>query len=168
MDMTEKGATITMGAQSTDTQRTLVLVKPDAMHRALAGEVISRLERKGLRIVGIKLLRVTEELAGRHYEAHREKPFFGSLVAFITACPIIALVVEGRNAIEVVRQTMGQTDPAKAAPGTIRGDLAMDIQNNLVHGSDSLESAQREINLFFNSGELLSYSRSIDCWLGAQ
>ena len=156
-----------MESHKDTTQRTLVLVKPDAMHRALAGEVISRLERKGLRIVGIKLLRMTEELAGRHYEVHRDKPFFGSLVEFITACPIIAMVVQGRNAVEVVRQTMGQTDPSKAAPGTIRGDLAMDIQNNLVHGSDSAENAQREIDLFFSCGEILSYSRSIDCWLGA-
>ncbi len=149
-------------------QRTLVLVKPDAMQRGLAGEVISRFERKGLRIVAARLLQVDEGLAGRHYEAHREKPFFNSLVEFITACPIIAVVLEGRNAIDVVRQTMGQTDPAKAAPGTIRGDLAMDIQNNLVHGSDSLESAQREIALFFKEAEVLSYRRSVDTWLGAQ
>jgi len=156
-----------MGTQPTATQRTLVLVKPDGMNRALAGEIISRLERKGLKIAAIKLLRVTEELAGRHYEAHREKAFFGSLVEFITSCPIIAMVVEGRNAVDVVRQTMGLTDPAKAAPGTIRGDLAMDIQNNLVHGSDSTESAQREIGLFFDQEEILSYVRTIDGWLGA-
>jgi nucleoside-diphosphate kinase len=149
-------------------QRTLVLVKPDAIQRGLAGEVISRFERKGLRIVATRLLQVNEELADRHYEAHREKPFFNSLVEFITACPIIALVLEGRNAVDVVRQTMGQTDPAKAAPGTIRGDLAMDIQNNLVHGSDSLESAEREIALFFKDVEVLSYRRSVDAWLGAQ
>ena len=155
-----------MGTQST-TQRTLVLVKPDGMHRALAGEIISRLERKGLRIAALKLLQVTEELAGKHYEAHKEKPFFGSLVEFITSCPIIAMVVEGKNAVEVVRQTMGQTDPAKAAPGTIRGDLALDIQNNLIHGSDSPDSAMREIDLFFKAGEILHYTRSIDTWLGA-
>jgi nucleoside-diphosphate kinase len=154
-----------MGTQST-TQRTLVLVKPDGMNRALAGEIISRLERKGLRIAAIKLLRVTEDLAGRHYEAHQDKPFFRSLVEFITSCPVVAMVVEGRNAVDVVRQTMGQTDPAKAAPGTIRGDLAMDIQNNLVHGSDSVDSAQREIGLFFKNEEILSYTRTMDCWLG--
>ena len=156
-----------MVAQGMNMQRTLVLVKPDAMQRGLAGEVISRLERKGLRIAAMKLLQVTEQLAGRHYEAHREKPFFPSLVAFITSCPIIAMVVEGINAVDVVRQTMGLTDPAKAAPGTIRGDLAMDIQDNLVHGSDSLESAQREIALFFEPKEILGYTRSIDCWLGS-
>ena len=157
-----------MGNESNNSQRTLVLVKPDAMQRGLAGEVISRLERKGLRIAAAKLLRVSEELAGRHYEAHREKPFFGSLVDFITSSPIIALVVEGRHAVDVVRQAMGQTDPAKAAPGTIRGDLAMDIQNNLVHGSDSLDSAAREIALFFTDREVLDYRRSIDEWLGAK
>jgi len=167
MDLVVKGVRTSMVAKPNDTQLTLVLVKPDAMHRALAGEVISRLEHKGLRIAAIKLLQVTEELAGQHYEAHREKPFFGSLVEFITSCPIIAMVVEGKNAVEVVRQTMGQTDPAKAAPGTIRGDLAMDIQNNLVHGSDSLESASREIALFFRREEILDYRRSVDCWLGA-
>ncbi len=156
-----------MTTPSNETQRTLVLVKPDAMQRGLAGEVISRLERKGLRIVAMKLMKVDAELAGQHYEAHVAKPFFGSLVAFITSCPIVAMVVEGRSAVEVVRQIMGQTDPSKAAPGTIRGDLALDIQNNLVHGSDSLESARREIALFFEDRELLSYCRSIDCWLGA-
>lgn len=156
-----------MVAQDRNMQKTLVLVKPDAMQRGLAGQVISRLERKGLRIAAIKLMQVTEQLAGRHYEAHREKPFFASLVEFITSSPIIAMVVEGRNAVDVVRQTMGQTDPAKATPGTIRGDLAMDIQNNLVHGSDSLESAQREIGLFFDSTEIVDYSRSIDRWLGS-
>ena len=155
-----------MGTQSSAAQRTLVLVKPDGMHRALAGEIVSRFEQKGLRIAGIKLLQVTEELAGRHYEAHKDKPFFGSLVDFITSCPIVAMVLEGKNAIEIVRQTMGQTDPAKAAPGTIRGDLAMDIQNNLVHGSDSPDAAKREIGLFFAEGEVLSYTRCIDSWLG--
>jgi nucleoside-diphosphate kinase len=157
-----------MGNKSADSQMTLVLVKPDAIHRGLAGEVISRLERKGLKIAAMKLLQVNEALAARHYEAHTEKPFFSSLVEFITSCPIIAMVVEGKNAVEVVRHTMGQTDPTKAAPGTIRGDLAMDIQNNLVHGSDSLESARREIALFFEPQEILDYTRCVDCWLGEQ
>lgn len=155
-----------MGSSENEIQQTLVLVKPDAMQRGLAGEVISRLERKGLRIVAMKLMQVDADLAGRHYEAHACKPFFGSLVSFITSCPVTALVVEGRNAVDVVRQTMGQTDPSKAAPGTIRGDLAMDIQNNLVHGSDSLESAKREVSLFFSDKEILTYNRSIDTWLG--
>jgi len=156
-----------MGISATGEQ-TLVVVKPDAMHRGLAGEVVSRLEKKGLKIVGMKLIQIDEALAGRHYEAHTEKPFFPSLVEFITTCPVIAMVVQGRNAVDVVRQTMGQTDPAKAAPGTIRGDLAMDIQNNLVHGSDSAESAVREIGLFFSENEILDYTRCIDGWLGSK
>ena len=156
-----------MGQKSADIERTLILVKPDAMQRGLAGEVISRIERKGLRIVAMRLLQVDAELAGRHYEAHTDKPFFGSLVEFITSSPIIAMVVEGRHAVEVVRQTMGQTDSSQAAPGTIRGDLAIDLQNNLVHGSDSVESARREISLFFAQDAILDYRRSIDGWLGA-
>lgn len=156
-----------MGQKSADIERTLILVKPDAMQRGLAGEVISRIERKGLRIVAMRLLQVDSELAGRHYEAHTDKPFFGSLVEFITSSPIIAMVVEGRHAVEVVRQTMGQTDSSQAAPGTIRGDLAIDLQNNLVHGSDSVESARREISLFFAQDDILDYRRCIDGWLGA-
>lgn len=156
-----------MGQKSAEIEQTLILVKPDAMQRGLAGEVISRIERKGLRIVAMRLLQVDAELAGRHYEAHTDKPFFGSLVEFITSSPIIAMVVEGRHAVEVVRQTMGQTDSSKAAPGTIRGDLAIDLQNNLVHGSDSVESARREISLFFAQDDILDYRRSIDGWLGA-
>jgi nucleoside-diphosphate kinase len=151
---------------TTPVERTLVLVKPDAMHRGLAGEIISRLERKGLKIVALKMLQVDAELAGRHYEAHRQKAFFSGLVAFITSCPIIAMVVEGRQAVEVVRQLMGQTDSAKAAPGTIRGDLAIDLQDNLVHGSDSTESAAREIALYFRPDEILSYTRCTDRWMG--
>lgn len=147
-------------------ERTLVLVKPDAMNRGLAGEVISRLERKGLKLVGVKLLQMDRELASRHYEAHAQKAFFEGLVAFITSCPIIAMVVEGKGAVDTVRRTMGATDPAKADPGTIRGDLAMDIQPNLVHGSDSLESAAREIALFFRPEEILSYRRTDDDWFG--
>jgi len=156
-----------MGQKAADIEQTLILVKPDAMQRGLAGEVISRIERKGLRIVAMRLLQVDAELAGRHYEAHTDKPFFGSLLEFITSSPIIAMVVEGRHAVEVVRQTMGQTDSSQAAPGTIRGDLAIDLQNNLVHGSDSVESARREISLFFAQDDILDYRRSIDGWLGA-
>jgi len=156
-----------MGISATGEQ-TLVLVKPDAMNRGLAGEVISRLEKKGLKIVGLKLIQIDEALAGRHYEAHTDKPFFPSLVKFITSCPVIAMVVQGRRAVEVVRQTMGETESTKASPGTIRGDLAMDLQNNLVHGSDSAESAVREIGLFFSESEILDYTRCIDGWLGSK
>lgn len=145
-------------------ERTLVLIKPDAIQRGLTGEIISRLERRGLRIVAMKMMRLDQSLAHRHYAEHREKPFFPSLVQFITSAPLIACVMEGPHAIEVVRQTMGATDPKKAAPGTIRGDLGLDITHNLVHGSDSPQTAQREIALFFQEDEILSYERDIDRW----
>ena len=129
--------------------RTLVLVKPDGVARGLVGEVISRLEAKGLRLVAAELRTLTRETAEQHYAEHREKPFFGSLVEFITGGPLLALVVEGPRAIEAFRALAGATDPVKAAPGTIRGDFALEVQNNIVHGSDSDESAAREIGLFF-------------------
>ena len=147
------------------TEQTLVLVKPDAVQRALAGAVISRLESRGLRIVAMKMLQVDQELATRHYGAHVGKPFFDGLVEFITSSPIIAMVLEGPNAIEMVRNTMGATDPLKAQPGTIRGDLAVDIGHNLVHGSDSPESAAQEIALYFSKDEILSYGRDVDSWV---
>ena len=136
-------------------ERTLVLIKPDAMRRRLAGEVLSRLERRGLEFRAAKLVRVGRDLAERHYAEHREKPFFGELVEFITAAPTLALVVEGESAISVVRTTMGATNPTTAAPGTIRGDLALAMPDNLVHGSDSPESAEREIALWFSDDELV-------------
>jgi len=130
-------------------ERTLVLIKPDAVQRALAGEILSRLERRGLEIAEAKLLTVDRPLAEEHYAEHAEKPFFGELVEFITSAPTLALVVEGEGAIAVVRTIMGATNPADSAPGTIRGDLALSMPDNLVHGSDSPESAQREIALWF-------------------
>jgi nucleoside-diphosphate kinase len=130
--------------------RTLVLCKPDAVERALVGEIISRLERRGLRIVAMDLRTIDEELAGRHYAEHRDKPFFDELVAFITRGPLVAMVVEGPpDTWQLVRAMMGATNPRDAAPGTIRGDLALETQENLVHGSDGPESAAREIALFF-------------------
>ena len=146
-------------------QRTLVLIKPDGVQRALAGKIITRLERRGLKLVGMKLMRVSQELANRHYGEHVGKPFFDGLVSFITSSPIIAMVVEGEDAVEMVRNTMGVTNPKDAAPGTIRGDLAVSIGTNLVHGSDSAESAVREIDLFFSSGEIVEYERDIDRWI---
>ena len=131
-------------------ERTLVLIKPDAVQRALAGGILARLEQRGLRIVEAKLLTVDRGLAKEHYAEHAEKPFFGELVEFITSAPTLALVLEGEGAIGVVRTTMGATNPADAAPGTIRGDLALSMPDNLVHGSDSPESAQREIALWFD------------------
>jgi nucleoside-diphosphate kinase len=146
-------------------QRTLVLLKPDAVQRGLVGEIISRLERRGLRFVAMKMMHVTEELAHRHYEAHVGKPFFEGLVKFITSSPLVAMVVEGENAVDVVRKTMGPTNPADAGPGTVRGDLALTIGANLIHGSDSAESAQREVALFFSKNEILDYERDIDRWI---
>ena len=130
-------------------EQTLVLIKPDAVQRALAGEILARFERRGLTISQAKLLTVDRALAEEHYDEHREKPFFGELVEFITSAPTLALVLEGDGAIAVVRTTMGATNPADAAPGTIRGDLALSMPDNLVHGSDSQESARREIALWF-------------------
>jgi nucleoside-diphosphate kinase len=130
-------------------ERTLVLIKPDAVERKLAGDILARFERRGLELRAAKLLTVDRSLAEEHYAEHKEKPFFAELVAFITSAPTLALVLEGESAISVVRTTMGATNPTDAAPGTIRGDLALAMPNNLVHGSDSSESAQREIALWF-------------------
>jgi nucleoside-diphosphate kinase len=146
-------------------EQTLVLVKPDAVQRGLIGEVISRLERRGLQLVGLKLMQITEELAGRHYAEHREKPFFGGLVSFITSAPVVAMVWQGPGAVAMVRTMMGATNPANAAPGTMRGDLAVSFGMNVIHGSDSLESSAREIELFFAPGEVLQWERTIDRWV---
>jgi nucleoside-diphosphate kinase len=129
--------------------RTLILVKPDAFERGLTGEVIARFERKGLRLVELKQLQIDEEFAGVHYEEHREKPFFRELVEFITSGPLVAMVVEGEDAVEAARQVIGATNPLEAAPGSIRGDYAVEVTFNLVHGSDSDQSAEREIEIWF-------------------
>jgi nucleoside-diphosphate kinase len=146
-------------------ERTLILVKPDGMQRGLAGEIISRLESRGLRIVGLRMLRVDEALARRHYAEHDGKPFFDGLIGYITSSPIIAAVLEGTSAIEVVRKTMGVTNPAQAEPGTIRGDLAVELGRNLIHGSDGPESAAREIALFFDESQMFDYRRDVDRWV---
>jgi nucleoside-diphosphate kinase len=135
-------------------ERTLVLIKPDAMARRLAGEILGRFEQRGLIVRAAKLLKVDRGLAERHYAEHTEKPFFGELVEFITSAPTLALVLEGESAVSVVRTTMGATNPVDAAPGTVRGDLALAMPDNLVHGSDSPDSAEREIALWFSDGEL--------------
>lgn len=135
-------------------ERTLVLIKPDAVQRKLAGRILDRFEQRGLTLRAAKLLTVSPDLAGEHYAEHREKPFFGELVDFITSSPTLALVLEGEGAIAVVRSTMGSTNPATSAPGTIRGDFALSMPDNLVHGSDSSESAVREIGLWFSADEL--------------
>ena len=146
-------------------ERTLVLVKPDGVQRGLIGEIISRLERRGLKLVGMKLMQVNDALARQHYGEHVDRPFFAGLVAFITSSPVVAMAWEAENAVEAVRNTMGKTSPTTSPPGTIRGDLALDIGRNLVHGSDSRESAERELALFFGAGELLDYTRVNDGWI---
>ena len=146
-------------------QRTLVLIKPDAVQRGLSGEIIARLERRGLKLVGLKMLHVSQDLAHRHYGAHVDKPFFSSLVDFITSSPLIAIAVEGENAVDVVRTTMGATNPVDASPGTVRGDYGLTIGMNLIHGSDSPESAETELALFFDESEIIDYERGIDDWI---
>ncbi len=135
-------------------ERSLVLIKPDAMKRNLAGPILERFQRKGLKIIGLKLLHLTMAMAERHYDVHKGKPFFPSLIEYITSTPIVAIVFEGHNAIATVRATMGATDPKQAEKGTIRAEFGLDIQNNAVHGSDSPESAAKEIALFFNPSEI--------------
>ncbi|WP_456369907.1 nucleoside-diphosphate kinase [Geoglobus sp.] len=148
-----------------EVERTFVMVKPDGVQRGLIGEVISRLERKGLKIVAMKMLRIPREMAETHYAEHREKPFFDSLVSYITSGPVVAMVVEGKSAISVVRSLVGKTNPVEAEPGTIRGDLALDIGRNVVHASDSPESARREISIFFSDDELIDYAKVDEDWV---
>lgn len=147
------------------TQHTLVLCKPDAVQRGVVGRIIARFERKGLKIAGLKMVIVDEELASRHYAEHLKKPFYPELRGFITSSPVIAMVIEGENAVEVVRSLMGVTDPQNAASGTIRGDFGLDLTMNLVHGSDSLASAKREVDLFFDADELFDYELTMREWM---
>ena len=146
-------------------EKTLVLVKPDGVQRGLVGKIISRLENKGFRLAALKLMNVSRKLAEEHYGEHVDKPFFGNLVRFITSSPIVAMAIEGENAVQVVRTTMGLTNPQEASPGTIRGDFGLTIGMNLIHGSDSGESAVRELDLFFGPSEILEYSRDVERWI---
>ena len=138
-------------------ERSLVLIKPDAMQRDLAGTIITRLEKQGLKLVALKMLHLDKTLARRHYAIHSDKPFFNGLVDYISSAPIVAAVFEGEKAVEIIRKAMGATDPAKAEAGTIRGDFGLDIERNTVHGSDSMETAEEEIKLFFSDDEIFSY-----------
>ena len=147
------------------TERTLVLVKPDGVQRQLVGRILARYEERGLRIVGLKLVKVDRDLAERHYAVHKGKPFFEGLVAFITSGPLVAAALEGPDAISMVRAMNGATKPVEAAPGTIRGDLAVEMGQNLVHASDSAESAAMELSIWFTADELVSYRREIDRWV---
>ncbi|HOP69061.1 MAG: nucleoside-diphosphate kinase [Dethiobacteria bacterium] len=146
-------------------ERTFIMIKPDGVQRGLVGEVISRLERKGLKLTAMKMMVISEELAAQHYGEHKGKDFYDSLVSYITSGPVVAMVWEGDRAVTLSRIIIGATDPAKAAPGTIRGDLAISVGNNLVHGSDSLASAEREIKLFFSQEELIDYRLSSESWI---
>jgi nucleoside-diphosphate kinase len=147
-------------------QRTFVAVKPDGVQRGLVGEILTRFERRGLKLVGMKLLQVSEAMAEKHYGEHKGKPFYAGLVNFITSGPIVAMVWEGKDAVTLARNVIGATNPAAAAPGSIRGDLAVEIGRNVVHGSDGPESAEREISIFFHDGELLKgWSRNVDAWV---
>jgi nucleoside-diphosphate kinase len=146
-------------------ERTLILIKPDGVQRALVGKIVDRYEQRGLRIVGMKMLRVPRELAEQHYDVHRDKPFFAGLIEFITSGPLVAMCVEGPNAIAVCREINGATRPPQATPGSIRGDMALDTGHNLVHGSDSPETAAGEVALWFKPEELVDYERAVDAWI---
>jgi nucleoside-diphosphate kinase len=145
--------------------RTLVLLKPDCVHRRLVGSIVARFEQKGLRLVGLKLMQASRGLAEKHYAVHKQRPFYESLLTFLTSGPTVAIVLEGREAVSVVRGMIGATDGAKSPPGTIRGDYAISVQNNLIHGSDSPENAVTEIALWFNNDELTSYTPTDQRWI---
>ena len=146
-------------------EHTLVIIKPDAVQRGLIGEIIRRFERRGLRIAAMKLMHIDEALARRHYAIHEGKPFYEPLIRYITSSPVVVMVLEANDAIDIARRTMGATNPAEAAPGTIRADFGLEIGRNLVHGSDGPETAAFEVPLFFTEDEILSYERDTDPWI---
>lgn len=146
-------------------ERTLVLIKPDAVQRGLIGQIVSRFEQRGLKLAGMKFIQMGEELAGRHYAVHQGKPFYNDLIEFITSGPVVALVWQGEGAVQAVRNQMGGTRPVESAPGTIRGDFGITVGRNLVHGSDSAENAEKEVNLFFREDELVDWQRNVEEWI---
>lgn len=146
-------------------ERSLIILKPDAVQRGLVGPIITRIEQRGLRFVGMKLMHIDSTLARQHYGVHEGKPFFAGLVEYISSGPVVVIAVSGKNVIDIVRTMVGATNPVKAAPGTIRGDLAVDIGRNLIHASDSPENGEQEVGLFFRTDELLTYERSADRWI---
>lgn len=146
-------------------ERTYLMVKPDGVQRGLVGEIISRFEKKGLKLVGLKMMQIPREMAERHYGEHKGKAFFGPLVDYITSSPVVAMVLEGKDAVATAREMMGATNPLKAAPGTIRATYGMDIGRNIIHGSDAPESARREIEIFFKPQELVEYRRALEDWI---
>lgn len=149
-------------------ERTLIIIKPDAVQRGLIGEIIRRFEMRGLRLAGMKLIQISPELAQRHYAEHQGKPFFEGLVSYITSAPVVVMALEGKDAVALARNTIGKTKPVEAAAGTIRGDFGVEVGRNLVHGSDSVTSAERELNLFFAPEELIDWSRDVDRWVFEQ
>jgi nucleoside-diphosphate kinase len=153
------------GVEAVTVERTLVILKPDAVQRGLSGEIIGRLEQRGLKIVGLDMRVIDREVAGRHYAEHEGKHFYAGLIDYITSGPVVVMVLEGPNAVAVTRSTMGKTNPVDAAPGTIRGDLGLMTGRNLIHGSDATESAEREIGLFFEGREIASWNRDSDPWV---
>lgn len=146
-------------------EKTFLMVKPDGVQRNLIGEIVSRFEEKGFQLVGAKLMQVSKETAELHYAEHKERPFFGELVSFITSSPVFAMVWEGENVIATARQMMGKTNPSDALPGTIRGDFGVTVSKNIIHGSDSPASAEREIGIFFNKEELVEYTKIVNQWI---
>jgi nucleoside-diphosphate kinase len=146
-------------------ERTFIMVKPDGVQRNLIGEIVTRFEKKGFKLLGAKLMSVSKDLAEQHYGEHKERPFFGELVGFITSSPVFAMVWEGDNVISTARNMMGKTNPADAAPGTIRGDYGISVGMNIIHGSDSPESAQREIGLWFSEADVANYDKTINKWV---
>ena len=146
-------------------ERTLVIIKPDGVQRGLIGPILTRFERRGLRFAAMKLMQITPELAARHYAVHKGKPFYDGLIEFITSGPVLVAVIEGRDAINITRKTMGATNPATAEPGTIRADFGLEVGRNLVHGSDGPDTAAFEIPLFFGQEEILGYNRAVDDWI---
>ena len=146
-------------------ESTLVLIKPDGVNRALIGKVIEKLESTGLKITGMKLILINKDLASKHYEEHKDKPFFSSLVNFITSSPVVALALNGENAIQKTRTMMGSTNPLESSPGTIRGDFGLSLEKNVIHGSANENDALREIKLYFSEDEIIDYDRSVDNWV---
>ena len=146
-------------------ESTLVLIKPDGVNRALIGKVIEKLESTGLKIIGMKLLLIDKNLASKHYEEHKDKPFFSSLVKFITSSPVVALALKGENAILKTRTIMGSTNPLESSPGTIRGDFGLSLEKNVIHGSANENDAAKEIKLYFSDDEIVDYNRSVDSWI---
>jgi nucleoside-diphosphate kinase len=146
-------------------ERTLIIIKPDAVQRGLIGQIIHRFERRGLRIAAMKFMQITSDLAQRHYAVHRGKPFYEPLVSYIVSGPVVVMILEGKNAIKIARRTLGATNPVDADPGTIRGDLGIEVGRNLVHASDGLETADLEVSLFFDEAEILSWRRDLEPWI---